>query len=217
MDELKSGDMIALSGRDLGSLGIQVGSLSLPNIWPLGRLGLAGVHHVAILAPVFGELVVYESTTGDRPPCLRTGREKPKGVQAHRLGEIFANGVDVWHYPLRRELYPHEEDRLLVAVEMCMSRGYDYMGAGRSGGGLFMRTLQRLKGSESMDQIFCAELVMWAWIQAGVAQNKHAGMNPNWLCRYALRKGICNKPRRLSLDAFSHLQMIGPNPGIFAG
>jgi len=195
-DQVKPGDMIASSGRDLGSLGIQVATLSLPNIWPLRRW--AGVHHVGIIVPVCGHNIVYESTSAWRPKCVRTNREEPKGVQAHHLSDILDLGGDVWHYPLRRPLYDHEEMRLLDAAEECLGQGYDFIGAGRSGGGLLMRMIAKLKGCESMDLVFCSELVLWLWIQTGIAQNKHAGMNPAWLTRWALAKGIVGKPSLLS-------------------
>ena len=198
LDDVKSGDLIAVCGKSPGSLAIQLGTLSLPNVGPLGRWGWAGVSHVGIAVPVFGEQLVYESISGGRPRCVRTGRDDPAGVQAHYLADIVDGGGDVWHYPLRCPLYPHQEDRLLQAAESALGRGYDFFGAGRSGGGLLMRLIQRLKGRESMNTVFCAELVLWCWIMTGIAQNKHAGMNPNWLVRWALAKGIVQRGRLLS-------------------
>lgn len=198
MNEYKAGDLLAVCGKGAFANLIQAGSLSLPNIGQLGRWGWAGVSHCGVVASVWGEPLVYESTSFDRPACIRTGRENPKGVQAHRIDDVLNGGGDVWHYPLRRALYPHEEDRLLVAVESCLGHGYDFIGAAKSGGGIVMRTLQRLKGNEDMKMIFCAELVLWAWIQCGIAQNKHAGGNPTWLLRYARSTGIVGPGRLIS-------------------
>lgn len=205
MSEFKAGDMLAVSSKSFTSGLIQMGSLSLPNIGPLGKWGWSGASHVIILAPVWGELLAYESTSFPRPPCIRTGRENPTGVQAHRIADIFDGHGDVWHYPLRRPLYPHEEERLIAAVDACLGRSYDFLGAGKSAGGLLSRLANRLKGNEDMREIFCSELVLWTWIQTGIAQNKHAGGNPTWLCRYALAKGICSTPQRVTLDSFTEM------------
>ena len=194
LDNVKPGDMFATSSKGLASNLIQLGCLSLPNIGPLGRWGYAGASHVFIVAPVFGELIAYESTSFGRPPCLRTGRENPKGVQAHRLSEILDAGGDVWHYPLRRPLYTHEEDRLLAFLESCLGKGYDFVGAGKSGGGVLARLVQRHKGSEDLNQYFCSELVVRAWIAVGQMTHKNAGAwSPQRLVRYVLRRGICDK------------------------
>lgn len=100
-DWLKSGDVVAFKGK-----------------W--------GVNHVGILAPVFGEQVLYEAYEGeDRPPCLRTQREQPVGVQAHRLGPMF-DTHKVVIYPYCRPLYPEEEDRLLALLEDLKAHNRDY-------------------------------------------------------------------------------------------
>jgi hypothetical protein len=194
--DIKPGDMIGVSGRGSMSNLIQVGCLSLPNVGPLGRWGLAGLSHVAIVAPVFGEMIVYESTSFNRPPCLRTGRENPTGVQAHRLTDILDGGGDVFHYPLRRPLYVDEEDRLLNVLESCLGRGYDFVGAGRAGGGRIMRCIQRWTYKhENMNHIFCNELVAYCWAQIGIMQCRNAGAgNPTSLARHAVRRGICTHP-----------------------
>lgn len=191
--------MLAVSGKGIGSNLIQLGSMSIPNIGPLGRWGIAGPSHVVILAPVFGELLAYESTSFSRPPCVRTGRQNPRGVQAHRIGDILEAGGDVWHFPLRRPLYLDEEDRLLAVVESCLGRDYDFIGAGKSGGGLVMRLLQRLKDGEDLSQLFCSELVVRAWIEVGIMIHKNAGAwSPARLVRYVLRRGICDRGKLLT-------------------
>lgn len=196
-DDVKAGDLVAVSGRGPVSWGIQLGTLSVPNIPPLGRLG--GISHVGVVVPVFGELLVYESTSFDRPQCVRTGRTAPKGVQAHYLSTLLEAGGKVWHYPLRRELYFHEEDRLLAAVEECLGRDYDFFGAGKSWGGLVRWTIRRLISHENAAELFCSELVAHAWTQVGLLHTRNTeSWNPNRLCRAAVRRGICDRPELLT-------------------
>lgn len=84
--------------------------------------------HVAIIAPVFGNLVVYEYTTKRRPTCVRTGRTEPQGIQAHFLQDFLDSDAKVSCYPLCRALYRHEEDRLLLEAELCLGHGREAWG-----------------------------------------------------------------------------------------
>jgi hypothetical protein len=191
-DEVKAGDLIAVSGKGLASNAIQIGSLSLPNVGSLGRWNWAGPSHVLIAAPIWGERTVYESTSFPRPPCVRSNRPNPKGVQAHFLKDIVDAGGNVWHYPLRSPLYLDEEDRLLQVLDSYIGRGYDFLGAGKSGGGYALRLIQRLIGSEDLSLVFCSELVVAAYVHVGIMQHKNAGAwNPARLVRHVLRQGIC--------------------------
>lgn len=196
---MKAGDLIFVSGKGAVSAAIQVGTLSLPNVGPLGRWGWSGMSHVAIVVPVFGELYVYESTSFGRPTCVRTGRENPTGVQAHTLETILNGGGDVWHYPLRRPLYLDEEERLLNFCEMCLGRSYDFWGAGKSGGKRIMRLVQWVAGREDMSDIFCSELCAKGLSYVGIMQVKNASAySPEWLRRVVLREGICDRGELLS-------------------
>jgi hypothetical protein len=199
IEDVKPGDLIATSGKRPVSLLIQAATLGVPNIGPLGRWGWAGISHVAVIAPVFGEPLVYESTSFPRSTCVRTGRQAPIGVQAHTLSTILESGGDVWHYPLRRELYVHEEDRLLLALESCLGRGYDTFGAGKAGGAVINWLIRRTFGRENIGSLFCSELVAHAWSQVGIIQCPNASTwNPAMLVRYARRKGIVGPGRLLS-------------------
>lgn len=197
-DELKSGDLIFVSGRGPVSWGVELATLSLPNIGPLGRWGLAGMSHVAMVCRVFGKPIIYESTSFSRPPCLRSGRKAPKGVQAHHVSDMFTGKDSVWHLPLCRSLYEDEEDRLLAYLEFMLGQPYDFIGAAKSGGGKIMRFLQRFIDKEDMGQVFCSELAVAALKQVGLMQHKNAGAwSPQRLYRYALRSGLCSRGDRL--------------------
>lgn len=198
-NDIKAGDIIAISGKAPTSLGIQLATLSVPNIGPLGRWGMAGISHVGIAARVFDEIIIYESTSFGRPACVRTGRDNPVGVQAHYLTTILDAGGDVFHYPLKRELYDHEEERLLFALEACLGRGYDYFGAGRAFGGWFRWTLRKMFADERLGSLFCSELVAYAWGQVGLLNSRSSETwNPARLCRHAVRAGITDKGRLIS-------------------
>lgn len=197
--EIKAGDIIAISGKAPTSLGIQLATMSLPNLGPLGRWGWAGISHVAIAAKVWDEIIVFESTSFGRPPCIRTGRENPVGVQAHYLTTILDAGGDVFHYPLKRELYEHEEERLLAALNSCLGRGYDYFEAGLAGGGFLKWCLHRMFAAERLGSLFCSELVAYAWSQVGILDTANAGAwNPARLCRHAVRTGLTHPGRLIS-------------------
>lgn len=197
--DFKAGDLIAISGRAPVSWIIQMGTMSLPNVLGLGKLGLSGISHVGVVAQVFDQMIVYESTSFDRPQCVRTGRQKPKGVQAHRLSTILDAGGDVFHYPLKRPLYDHEEFRLLGALEECLGRDYDMFGAATAWGGLLRWSARRLVAKENLASLFCSELVAHAWGQIGLLQTPSSDIwNPARLARFAVRQGICHKPRRVT-------------------
>jgi hypothetical protein len=98
MNDMRSGDLIATLGR-----------------W--GR-----VSGVAILAGYDLNLLAYECTTAERPVCRRTGRDNPKGVQAHKVADLLA-GETAIQLSLACPLFPHEEDRLLNMVEVQLGWG----------------------------------------------------------------------------------------------
>lgn len=187
--DLKAGDLIAISGKCAVSRMIQLGTWSLPNVWPLEKY--SGVSHVGIVCPVWDEMLIYESTSLGRGPCARTGRQNPKGVQAHYVSEFLSSGDTVWHYPLSRELYDHEVFRLSQYLESCLGRGYDFAGAGRTAGGPLSYALTTLFGGDKQEYLFCSELVAAAWKEVGVFQTKNPGAwNPNRLVRVGLRSGL---------------------------
>lgn len=197
--DFKAGGVIAVRGKGLVSNGIQIGSLALPNVGPLGKWGLSGVSHVGILAPVFDELLVYESTTFPRPPCVRTGRTDAKGVQAHFVSDVIDAGGDVWYYPPRRDLYPHEELRLLDFLESCLGKPYDWLDVAKSGGGIVSYLASKWLGQGDTSQMFCSELVAAALSSVGIMPTKHAdAWNPTRLVRRGLATGVLGSGRLIS-------------------
>ncbi len=189
MGSIRSGDVIAFSGKDFLSAVIQVGTFSLPR---------RGLSHCGIVSEIHGEPVVYESTSFGRPACYRQGQQV-SGVQAHRLDDMleFVGDQDVWHYPLRRALYPHEADRLAWALDSLLGRPYDLPSAVRSGG-LVFNVLQSVLRREDLSAIFCSELVCSSLVDCGVFLTRSASRwSPNKLIRALLRQGVVAEPRRL--------------------
>jgi hypothetical protein len=186
---VRPGDIIAFAGSDFTSAVIQLGTFSLPG---------HGFSHVGIVGVLHGEPIIYESTTYGRPPCLRQGKPV-SGVQAHRLDDLMeaTPGSKVWHYPLRRELYHHESDRLCWFLDRCIGLPYDLRGAIRSGGASF-NLLQTVLRKENLASVFCSELVAAALVDIGVFQTKSASRwNPNKLVRALRRQGTIAEGRRL--------------------
>ena len=198
-DFIRPGGIIGVSGKCAMSRAIQLGTYSLPNIGPLGRWGWAGTSHVGIIAPVFGEMLVYESTSFSRTPCVRTGRESPVGVQAHTVSDIVEADGDVRYYPLQRELFDHEVDRLLEFLESCLGQGYDTVSAGKTAGGVVSYFISKMFSKDRPEVMFCSELDAAALQAIGVLQTKNpAAWNPNFLLRFLHRKGVIGKGIRLS-------------------
>ncbi len=198
-DFIKPGGILGVSGKCAMSRAIQIGTLSLPNIGPLGRWGWAGTSHVGIICPIFGDVFVYESTSFSRTPCIRTGRENPVGVQAHYISDIVEAGGDVRYYPLQRELYEHEIERMSEFLESCLGQGYDAIRAGKTAGGLVSYLLSKLFGRNPKDMTFCSELDVATMQAMGVLQTRNpAAWNPNFMLRYFYNQGIIGKGILLS-------------------
>lgn len=79
--------------------------------------------NIAIVVPVFNELVIYEYTMSPRPACVRTNRPEPAGVQMHRLSEWVEAVENPAIVALRRPLYYEETDALLKTVEPAIHAG----------------------------------------------------------------------------------------------
>lgn len=153
-DWLKSGDVVAFKGK-----------------WR--------IEHVGLIVPVFGEMVLYEAYEGaDRPPCLRTGREKPAGVQAHRVGPLFDQCRPVI-YPLYRPLFTQEEDRLLHLCEEFMAHNRDYC---------MMQVNEPVKG-----RYWASEFAATVLSNIGVARHTPCPgtISPARLVKRLVKQGFC--------------------------
>lgn len=170
LDSMKSGDIIATS---------------VP-----GRPKSIG--HVGIVAPVFGELLIYENTMADRPYCIRTGRAEPKGVQAHHVSEVVEQATRAWLVRLNRGLYIDEEDRLLAVVEGYLGHGPEYVRDGRK---LYGTLLTKIRRQLSPEPYLAAEMVQLALMQVGLFASEEVGAHtPKSLVWELVAKGICRYP-----------------------
>lgn len=189
--KIQAGDIIAFSGSDWVSDAINLVTWGLPR---------RGIHHVGIVSLVHNEPVLYEamSSADYRGPCCRTGR-KVAGFQAHPLREILetVKGQRIYHLPLRRPLYPHEEMRLQEYLDSLLGTPYDRLGAFRAGG-IFLRSVASLIHRECLSSLFCSEVAAAALSWIGVFQTRTASRwSPNALCRRLRYEGVCGEYRRI--------------------
>lgn len=190
MVSIKSGGIIGcVGGFDKVSVGINLGTLGIPGV---------DIHHVAIVCDYDGQPLIYESTTSERPVCFRK-KEFCKGVQCHTVDEFTAIPFynKLWYYPLRCELYPHEQERLSEYLGSLLGTPYDMPGAIHAGGVVFS-ILSALMRGEDLSSLFCSEMDMAALVRIGRTRTHDASRwSPNKLCRYLVRSGICSSPLRL--------------------
>lgn len=188
--EFKPGDIIGFCGHSWSSDVINLASYGIPR-WSLSHVGIishGGAEHGPLL---------FESTTGYPVPCSITGKVFD-GTQAHSLDSVVANyNGKVWHYPLYRQLFVHEEMRLTEFLLSTIGVPYDQLGAFRAGYVLFSWVQSRLR-EEDLTQLFCSEWCAAAHAAIGILPSENAGRwNPNYFTRYERRCGLLRKPRRL--------------------
>jgi len=198
MPAIESGGIVGFSARDVISDAINVCTGSLPGV---------GIHHVGILCRHgrcdFGRMLLYESTSAERPPCFFAGvGARPAGVGARSLEtiqEFYAEtGTNLWYYPLRSPLYEHEISRLDQWLRNKVGQPYDMDGAIHSGGGLIFRTLSILLRGEDLASFFCSEMCIGGLVHVGRVQtNNVSKWNPNRSVRYLVKAGVCDKPTRI--------------------
>lgn len=187
----KSGDIIGFSGKDFVSDAINLCSLGLPRF---------SIHHVGVVSVLHGTPMLYESKGMGEMPCARTGR-LVNGVQAHPLDAVLEHlkACNVWHYSLRCELYPDEEERLLYFLDKQVGAPYDKAGAIKSGG-ILVRAITRRFCPENTQALFCSELVADALVNIGrFYTDDVSAWSPNRLTRTLVNMGVCNCGKYIEL------------------
>jgi hypothetical protein len=185
---LKPGDILAFAGHAPSSMAISLGSFGLP-LWTPS--------HLAIIGELDGQLVCYESTTDDPAPCLVQSRSFD-GVQVHAIEErLQTYPGKIWHYPLYRNLYDFERERLKEFLLAQVGKPYDAVNAIRSGGFLFS-VIEGVCRRQALNALFCSELVAAAHATVGLWPTCNAGRwNPAHLIRAERLAGILCPPTRL--------------------
>lgn len=186
--KIRPGDIIGTSGQGLVSDFINLGSLGVPR---------RGLSHIAIVGPYdprYGVNLVYESTSFGRPACARQ-RKKVSGFQAHPLSEIVTPDTSrAYWYPLRAPLLNDEIVELERHLSLYLGSSYDFVGAGKSGGGCLKWLVNVLFGREDTTTLFCSEIVALILARLNRFHTRNAsGYNPNSLIRRLRLQGICER------------------------
>lgn len=183
---MKAGDITGWSSLEPQSMFINVVTGGIP---------LVGVNHLGIIAEYDGRLEHFEVTTRDNLPCL-IKRRIVSGAQCNRLADRLKTYPGrAWLYPLYRELYPHESDRLTSFLVKRIGEPYDTLGAIESGGwfGLLagLTSWLRPRSRRKSHSWFCSKEDAAVITHAGLMQTDDPGKwNPNRLVRHLRRKQI---------------------------
>lgn len=187
-EQILPGDIIGFSGDAWASAGITLATYGIP-WWSLSHVGIMGEHD--------GRLLLYESTTLDPDPCAIKG-EHINGSQAHFLDSKLAKYPGkAWHYPLVRELYSFERERLNSFLNDTIGIPYDQLGAFRSGG-VGLSWIESLLRDADLSSLFCSEWCCAAHTNIGIFRTDNVSrFSPNRFVRYERKKKILLPPRRL--------------------
>jgi hypothetical protein len=190
MSAFKLGDIVGFSGANWQSDLLTLGTYGIPR-HSLSHVGIVGEHE--------GRLTLVESTTEVESPCVVTGKIV-RGVQAHWLHErIESYHGKVWHYPLVRDLYPHESRRLNKFLRWHLGCPYDDIGAFRAGGIGWSWIESRLHAN-SLASLFCSELCAAAHSDIGLFEtSRPARWSPRRFVNAERKAGVLNT-RRLVAD-----------------
>lgn len=186
----RAGDLVGFSGANLASDFINLVTYGVPR---------RSLSHVGVLAEYEGELLLWESTLDGDLPCVLRCR-LVRGVQAHRIWpRISEYRGKVWHYPLTRHLYAHEDRRLTRYCLASIGKGYDEIGAFRAGGFGFSIVESALH-EPAKNAVFCSEFCAGAHNDIGIFPTAHVNRwNPNLLVRCERVKGLVGRPRVVRL------------------
>lgn len=185
--KLKAGDILGFSSFHPLGAAITLASYGVP-FWSLSHVAIVGEHD--------DRLMLFESTFGYAKPCLIQGKVID-GVQAHDISEVVAGYRGrVWHYPLYRHLYPHENKRMNWFLTSHLGRPYDAIGAVRSGG-IGYSLIESMLRRADLSSLFCSELACAAHAQIGIfATGNVSRWNPTKFVRAERSEGILQKPWR---------------------
>lgn len=196
---VRPGDMLGFSGRDLVATLINVSTWGVP-LLPGVPASIAGLSHVGIVVADPADpasVLLYESTCLYPRRCSRQGR-LVCGVQAHRITPRVSGFCGaVWHYPLAQPLNEHEQWLLAGFVDGMLGRSYDWSGA-LAARHLPIGRLRKLlyaaggadRRDEALHRLFCSEFVAAALDSVGrFATFTPQSWSPNGLARAALDRG----------------------------
>lgn len=198
---LRPGDVLGFSACSLSGAVINLTTKGIP-CW--------GLSHVAIVceAPTESDrpgLVLCESTTLHRSPCVVT-RRVVSGVQFQGIDQrVRTYRGKVWHYPLAEPLNLLETLLLTKYCQQQAGKSYDWRGAvgardlfwGRVRR-IICASLGRCGREQAMHYLFCSELVAGALNDLGRFRTLHADhWSPNRLARAGLDRGTFAKPVRI--------------------
>lgn len=190
--ELAAGDVVGFSGHDCSGFWINLGTWGIP---------FRDLSHVAIVADhptEVGRLILWESTSLYREPCLIKGVTN-NGVQAHTIRKRVATyRGNVWRYPLAGPLTTFARRNLSRWLLSQVHVGYDYLGAWRARDLCLGKVRRWLIGEQNLASLFCSELVAAALTQIGRFEDGDASAwNPNSLCRELARRKVVTSPIRI--------------------
>ena len=186
--EYKVGDIVGFSGFGRHSILVNLVTYGLP-FW--------NISHVGIIGEYDGEKLLFESTTLSNIPCAV--QKKPfRGVQAVKLEDrlTYYNGR-AWYYPLYRQLYNAEANRLNKFLISKIGIPYDQVGGMRSAG-VGLSWLESKLHVEDLSSLFCSELIAASHRRIGLLRTDNASRwSPNKLVRYERRERTLLRPRRI--------------------
>jgi hypothetical protein len=182
------GDIIGFSGYALSSIAINIATYGIP-FWSTSHVGIIGEYE--------GRKLLFESCWNNEDPCVIQNKQF-RGTQAHeiepRIERYFGK---VWHYPLYRELYDFEKERLNTFLADTIGTPYNQLDAMRSGG-IGLSWIESLLRDPDLSSIFCSEWCCAAHTATGIFRTDNVSRwNPNRFVRTERSQGILLKPRRI--------------------
>ena len=186
--EYKNGDIIAFSGFGRASVVVNLVTYGVP-FWSASHVGIIGTHD--------GEQLLFESTSLSNVPCAIQGKSH-KGVQAVFLRDrLDTYRGRAWHYPIYRQLFDEETNRLNDFLVSKVGIPYDLVGGMRSVGVGVSWLESRLRG-EDLSSLFCSEYIAAAHRRIGLLRTDNASRwSPNKLIRHERRSKTLSRPRRV--------------------